>query len=142
MVFDPDTYQRCMPWRELARLREREPVTWVEELPVDAWPAGPGFWAVWRHADAKAVLRHSVSDTVDRTAATPMAQAALAVRPEPGPDGGMPDPRTRAGIPDLYAPQRTKSCGHIVGSSEIGSPASSRSSTACSSGLCASTFSR
>ena len=223
MVFDPDTYQRCMPWQPLARLREREPVTWVEELPVDAWPAGPGFWAVWRHADVKAVLRqpklfssslgatqirdpatpqaiaysrtmmlnmdppehsrlrglltrsftprtvaalaerihararalidaaadsaevdftavaadlpvstladvlgvpdsdkhllydwasrvigyqdaeYSVSDTVDRAAATPMAQAALAVRPEPGPDGGMPDPRTRGGIPDLYA---------------------------------------
>ena len=28
--------------------------------------------------------------------------AALAVRPSPGPDGRMPDPRTRAGMPDLY----------------------------------------
>src|SRR5918994_884298 len=34
---------------------------------------------------------------------TPMAAEALRLRPEPGPDGRMPDPRTRAGIPDLYA---------------------------------------
>jgi cytochrome P450 len=39
----------------------------------------------------------------DARAATPMAKAALAVRPSPGPDGTMPDPRTRGGIPDLYA---------------------------------------
>ena len=34
---------------------------------------------------------------------TPLAAQALRLRPEPGPDGRMPDPRTRAGIPDLYA---------------------------------------
>lgn len=34
---------------------------------------------------------------------TPMAASALRLRPEPGPDGRMPGPRTRAGIPDLYA---------------------------------------
>ena len=34
---------------------------------------------------------------------TPMAAEALRLRPEPGPDGRLPDPRTRAGIPDLYA---------------------------------------
>jgi len=34
---------------------------------------------------------------------TPMAAQALRLRPAPGPDGRMPDPRTRAGIPDLYA---------------------------------------
>lgn len=223
VVFDPDTYQRDMPWRTLARLREREPVTWIDEHPVDNWPAGPGFWAVWRHADVRHVLKrpklfsshlgatqirdpatpdalgyvrkmmlnmdppehsrirgmltrsftprtvarlaerihvraralidraadaeevnftevaadlpvstladvlgvpdsdryllydwanrvigyqdseYAASDTVDRTATTPMARAALAVRPTPGPDGRMPDPRTRDGIPDLYA---------------------------------------
>jgi cytochrome P450 len=32
-----------------------------------------------------------------------MAQQALALRPSPGSDGRMPDPRTRAGMPDLYA---------------------------------------
>lgn len=34
---------------------------------------------------------------------TDLARAALALRPEPGPDGRMPDPRTREGMPDLYA---------------------------------------
>jgi len=32
-----------------------------------------------------------------------MAQEALRLRPSPGPDGSMPDPRTREGMPDLYA---------------------------------------
>lgn len=31
-----------------------------------------------------------------------LAAAALSVRPSPGPDGRMPDPRSRAGMPDLY----------------------------------------
>ena len=34
---------------------------------------------------------------------TEMAAAALRLRPAPGPDGRLPDPRSRAGIPDLYA---------------------------------------
>jgi cytochrome P450 len=45
---------------------------------------------------------YAAIDLTDREAATPMARAALAVRPHPGPDGTMPDPRTRGGIPDLY----------------------------------------
>ncbi len=45
---------------------------------------------------------YATIDTADRAAVTPMARAALAVRPAPGPDGRMPDPRSRAGIPDLY----------------------------------------
>ena len=32
-----------------------------------------------------------------------MAREALAERPSPGPGGRMPDPRTREGMPDLYA---------------------------------------
>jgi len=224
VIFDPDTYTRRVPHTEFARLREAAPVSWVTEPAVGPWPAGPGFWALWRHADVKRVLRnpklfsshlgatqirdpatpedlayvrrmmlnmdppehsrlrglltraftpravaalrdrieararqlvaavpddgvvdfvkvaadlplwtladvlgvpesdryllfdwanrvigyqdpeYSTSDlasTVEAT--TPMAQAALAVRPRPGADGRMPDPRTRAGIPDLYA---------------------------------------
>ncbi|HEX5597995.1 MAG TPA: cytochrome P450 [Micromonosporaceae bacterium] len=224
VVFDPDTYVHRVPHEEFARLREAAAVSWVAEPAVDPWPAGPGFWAVWRHADVKAVLRnpklfssylgatqvrdpatpadlayvrrmmlnmdppehsrlrrlltkaftpravaalqdgiaararqlvaavpddgvvdfvklaadlplwtladvlgvpesdryllfdwanrvigyqdpeYSTSDiasTVEAT--TPMAQAALRVRPQPGADGRMPDPRTREGIPDLYA---------------------------------------
>jgi cytochrome P450 len=34
---------------------------------------------------------------------TDLARQALRVRPEPGPDGRMPDPRTRSGMADLYA---------------------------------------
>jgi len=32
-----------------------------------------------------------------------MAREALRLRPGPGPDGRLPDPRTRAGMADLYA---------------------------------------
>ncbi|WP_432848298.1 cytochrome P450 [Amycolatopsis sp. CA-161197] len=46
---------------------------------------------------------YAVSATVRPDDVTDLARAALAVRPEPGPDGAMPDPRTRAGMPDLYA---------------------------------------
>jgi cytochrome P450 len=46
---------------------------------------------------------YAVSSTVSASEVTDLARAALAVRPSPGPDGTMPDPRTRAGMPDLYA---------------------------------------
>ncbi|MGW4523038.1 cytochrome P450 [Amycolatopsis sp. NPDC004378] len=46
---------------------------------------------------------YAVSATVSEADVTDLARAALAVRPSPGPDGSMPDPRTRAGMPDLYA---------------------------------------
>ncbi|WP_406639037.1 cytochrome P450 [Amycolatopsis sp. WGS_07] len=46
---------------------------------------------------------YAVSATVRADDVTDLARAALAVRPEPGPDGQMPDPRSRAGMPDLYA---------------------------------------
>jgi cytochrome P450 len=214
LVFDPDTYVRGVPYDAFARLRAREPVTWIDP---------PGYWAVWRHAGVREVLRqpavysshlggtqildpptpedlafvrrsmlnmdppehsrlrglllrsftpravaaledrieararalidsvrgagecdfaalaadlplltladllgmpesdrrllfdwasrvighqdeeYAAIDVTDRAASSAMARAALAVRPGPGPDGRMPDPRTRAGIPDLYA---------------------------------------
>ena len=46
---------------------------------------------------------YAVSATVNLDEVTDLARAALAVRPSPGPDGRMPDPRTRQGMPDLYA---------------------------------------
>ena len=46
---------------------------------------------------------YAVSDAFDPSGATPMARAARAVRPAPGPDGSLPDPRTKAGLADLYA---------------------------------------
>ena len=39
----------------------------------------------------------------DPARGTPLAREALAVRPSPDSSGQMPDPRTREGMPDLYA---------------------------------------
>src|SRR6516165_6142469 len=46
---------------------------------------------------------YASSAQFDPAAGTPMARQALALRPVPGSDGRMPDPRTRDGMPDLYA---------------------------------------
>ena len=46
---------------------------------------------------------YASSAAFDGTTGTAMARAALALRPAPDADGRMPDPRTRAGMPDLYA---------------------------------------
>jgi cytochrome P450 len=46
---------------------------------------------------------YASSAAFDGSGGTAMARAALALRPSPGADGRMPDPRTRAGMPDLYA---------------------------------------
>jgi cytochrome P450 len=46
---------------------------------------------------------YAASAEFDAAGGTQMARQALAQRPVPGADGRMPDPRTRDGIPDLYA---------------------------------------
>lgn len=46
---------------------------------------------------------YAASAEFDPAAGTPMARQALAQRPVPDGDGRMPDPRTRDGMPDLYA---------------------------------------
>jgi cytochrome P450 len=46
---------------------------------------------------------YAASAEFDPDLGTPMAREALALRPVPGSDGRMPDPRTREGMPDLYA---------------------------------------
>ena len=46
---------------------------------------------------------YASSAAFDGSTGTAMAREAVALRPAPGPDGRMPDPRTRAGMPDLYA---------------------------------------
>ncbi|WP_017625402.1 cytochrome P450 [Nocardiopsis chromatogenes] len=56
-VFDPRVFARGVPHTALRRLREDDPVSWQAEHEVGAWPAGPGFWAVTRHADVRHVLR-------------------------------------------------------------------------------------
>ncbi|MCO5999718.1 cytochrome P450 [Actinoallomurus rhizosphaericola] len=56
-VFDPAVYARGVPHETYRRLRDEDPVHWQEEYEVGGWPAGPGFWAVTRHADVVHVLR-------------------------------------------------------------------------------------
>jgi cytochrome P450 len=46
---------------------------------------------------------YASSARFDPAGGTSMAREAVALRPAPGPDGRLPDPRTRAGMPDLYA---------------------------------------
>jgi len=46
---------------------------------------------------------YACSAEFDPAAGTAMAREALALRPRPGKVGRMPDPRTREGMPDLYA---------------------------------------
>ena len=56
-LFSPDTYLEDVPYDLLARLRREAPLARVEEPRVGPWPAGPGYWAVLRHADVEHVLR-------------------------------------------------------------------------------------
>ncbi|MFI7067118.1 cytochrome P450 [Kribbella sp. NPDC050124] len=56
-LMHPDTYVTGVPHDLMARLRREHGVVWVPEPAVDEWPAGPGFWAVLRHADVETVLR-------------------------------------------------------------------------------------
>lgn len=56
-VFDPQVFARGVPHEEFRALRDTAPVSWQEEHEVLGWPAGPGYWAVTRHADVKHVLR-------------------------------------------------------------------------------------
>jgi cytochrome P450 len=56
-VFDPRVFARGVPHEAFRRLRDAAPVAWQAEHEVFDWPAGPGYWAVTRHADVKHVLR-------------------------------------------------------------------------------------
>ncbi|MGW7452329.1 cytochrome P450 [Streptomyces sp. NPDC054787] len=56
-VFDPRIYAEGIPHERYRTLREHRPVSWQAEPEIDGWPAGPGFWAVTRHADVVRVLR-------------------------------------------------------------------------------------
>ncbi|MCB5179475.1 cytochrome P450 [Streptomyces antimicrobicus] len=56
-VFDPRRYAEGLPHASYRVLREHHPVAWQAEPEVLGWPAGPGFWAVTRHADVVRVLR-------------------------------------------------------------------------------------
>ncbi|MFJ9559145.1 cytochrome P450 [Streptomyces fuscichromogenes] len=56
-VFDPRRYGVAVPYDDYRVLREHHPVAWQREPAVLGWPAGPGFWAVARHADVVRVLK-------------------------------------------------------------------------------------
>ncbi|GEJ99934.1 cytochrome P450 [Streptomyces sp. 1-11] len=56
-VFDPRRYADGVPYADYRVLRDHHPVAWQEEPEVLGWPAGPGFWAVTRHADVVRVLK-------------------------------------------------------------------------------------
>ncbi|MEU2392764.1 cytochrome P450 [Streptomyces sp. NPDC007369] len=56
-VFDPRIYARGIPHESYRLLRDRHPVARQDEPEIQGWPAGPGFWAVTRHADVVRVLR-------------------------------------------------------------------------------------
>jgi cytochrome P450 len=52
-LLSPSSYAHGHPTDQYAWLRDNDPVYWHEE------PAGPGFWAVTRHEDVKAVGRNA-----------------------------------------------------------------------------------
>ncbi|MFJ7159020.1 cytochrome P450 [Streptomyces sp. NPDC101118] len=56
-VFDPRVYAAGPPHAAYRTLRDHHPVAWQPEPEVLGWPAGPGFWAVTRHADLVRVLK-------------------------------------------------------------------------------------
>ncbi|MFF9169844.1 MULTISPECIES: cytochrome P450 [unclassified Streptomyces] len=56
-VFDPRQYAEQVPYAAYRVLRDHHPVAWQAEPEVLGWPAGPGFWAVTRHADVVRVLK-------------------------------------------------------------------------------------
>ncbi|MFL4907766.1 cytochrome P450 [Streptomyces sp. MMS24-I2-30] len=60
-VFDPRRYALGVPYDDYRLLRDHHPVVWQDEPEVLGWPAGPGFWAVTRHADVVRVLKDSAA---------------------------------------------------------------------------------
>ncbi|MFG2720927.1 cytochrome P450 [Streptomyces sp. NPDC048416] len=56
-IFDPRQYAAGPPYAAYRELRDRLPVAWQDEPAVLGRPAGPGFWAVTRHADVVRVLK-------------------------------------------------------------------------------------
>nr|WP_031172125.1 cytochrome P450 [Streptomyces durhamensis] len=60
-VFDPRRYAAGVPHDDYRVLRDHHPVAWQQEPEVLGWPAGPGFWAVTRHADVVRVLKDATT---------------------------------------------------------------------------------
>ncbi|MEU3981060.1 cytochrome P450 [Streptomyces sp. NPDC026672] len=60
-VFDPCRYAAGVPYDDYRVLRDRHPVARQEEPGAPGRAAGPGFWAVTRHADVVRVLADTVT---------------------------------------------------------------------------------
>ncbi|NEB43610.1 cytochrome P450 [Streptomyces sp. SID339] len=60
-IFDPRLYASGIPHARYRILRDHHPVAWQDESAVLGWPAGPGFWAVTRHADVVRVLKDAAT---------------------------------------------------------------------------------
>ncbi|CAM5254666.1 cytochrome P450 [Streptomyces narbonensis] len=58
-VFDPRIYAAGIPHDRFRMLRDHAPVARQAEPEILGWPAGPGFWAVTRHADVVRLLKDS-----------------------------------------------------------------------------------
>lgn len=83
-VFDPRRYARGVPHDSYRTLRDHHPVAWQEEPEVLGWPAGPGFWAVTRHADVVRVLKDAGRTRrvwVPRRSATPTRRTCRSSAP-------------------------------------------------------------
>ena len=82
-VFDPRQYGVGVPYAAYRVLRDHHPVAWQEESEVLGWPAGPGFWAVTRHADVvlvTGVVTRNMAEPLRLTvAATPQQRVVMAV---------------------------------------------------------------
>jgi cytochrome P450 len=59
VLHDPRTYETGVPFEVLRRLREEQPVAWVEEPSLLGLPGGPGYWLVTRHADVESVTKQA-----------------------------------------------------------------------------------
>ncbi|SEG38772.1 Cytochrome P450 [Nonomuraea solani] len=68
-IFSPSTYETAVPYELFARLQRDSPVCRVPEPAIGPWREGPGYWAVFGHADVKHVLR-TPEDFSSRTGAT------------------------------------------------------------------------
>ncbi|HET8601706.1 MAG TPA: cytochrome P450 [Segeticoccus sp.] len=61
LAHDPGTYQRGVPYAELARLRARHGVVPVAEPALPGWPEGSGYWLVLRHEDVERVVKDAAT---------------------------------------------------------------------------------
>ena len=60
---DPFVNEKAVPHEEFRRLRQNAAITWIDQAPGTydgmAPEAGPGYWAVTRHADVTAISKNS-----------------------------------------------------------------------------------